>query len=138
MSETELIATWRGYMAGSAAGLYLADAGHPLQLFIGTTDQGAPRVVIRTGARPMKPTLSNVVLVERYEDKGGKWNLSFTLQDRKFDEVFLRLADNVYARSAARPMSRPPWTGLVSSSTSGGGSSSPERPAFCRWRSSGV
>lgn len=103
MSETELIATWRGYMAGSAAGLHLADARHPLQLFIGTTDQGAPRVVIRTGARPTKPTLSNVVLVERYEDKSGKWNLSFTLQDRKFDEVFLRLADDVHARSAAAP-----------------------------------
>jgi hypothetical protein len=103
MSETELIATWRGYMAGSAAGLHLADARHPLQLFIGTTDQGAPRVVIRTGARPTKPNLSNVVLVERYEDKGGKWNLSFTLQDRKFDEVFLRLADDVHARSAAAP-----------------------------------
>jgi Putative PD-(D/E)XK family member, (DUF4420) len=103
MSETELIATWRGYMAGSTAGLHLADPGHPLQLFIGTTDQGAPRVVIRTGARPTKPNLSNVVLVERYEDKGGKWNLSFTLQDRKFDEVFLRLADDVHARSAAAP-----------------------------------
>lgn len=106
MSETQLIATWRGYMTGSAAGLHLADAGHPLQLFIGTTDQGAPRLVIRTGARPTKPTLSNVVLVERYEDKGGKWNLSFTLQDRKFDEVFLRLADDVYARSAAAPNER--------------------------------
>jgi hypothetical protein len=103
MSETQLIATWRGYMAGSAAGLHLADAGHPLQLFIGATDQGAPRLVIRTGVRPTKPALSNVVLVERFEDNGGKWNLSFTLQDRKFDEVFLRLADDVHARSAAAP-----------------------------------
>src|SRR5437764_9928353 len=103
MSESELIATWRGYMARSAAGLHLADAAHPLQIFIGTSDQGAPKVVIRTGARPAKPNLSNVVLVERYADKGGKWNLSFTLQDRKFDEVFLRLADDVHARSAAAP-----------------------------------
>ena len=103
MSETQLLATWRGYMARRAAGLHLADSGHPLQLFIGTTDQGAPRMVIRTGTRPTKPTLSNVVLVERYEDKGGKWNLSFTLQDRKFDEVFLRLADDVHARSAVAP-----------------------------------
>jgi hypothetical protein len=103
MSKTQLIATWRGYIAESAAGLHLADAGHPLQLFIGTTDQGAPRVVIRTAARPTKPALSDVVLVERYADKGGKWNLSFTLQDRKFDEVFLRLADDVHVRSATAP-----------------------------------
>ena len=103
MSESQLIANWRVYMAGRTAGLHLADAGHPLQLFIGTTDLGAPRVVIRTDGRPTKPTLSNVVLVERYEDKGGKWNLSFTLQDRKFDEVFLRLADDVHARSATAP-----------------------------------
>jgi Putative PD-(D/E)XK family member, (DUF4420) len=101
MSETQFIATWRNYMAGRAAGLHLADAGHPLQLFIGTTDQGALRLVIRTSARPTKPTLSNVVLVERYEDRGGKWNLSFTLQNPKFDEVFLRLTDDVHARSAA-------------------------------------
>lgn len=103
MSETQLIAAWRSYLAGRAAGLHLADTGHPLQFFIGTTDQGVPRLVIRTRAKPMKPGLSDVVLVERYEDKSGKWNLSFTLQDRKFDEVFLRIADDVHARSATAP-----------------------------------
>ena len=35
-----------------------------------------PRLVIRSSAKPAKPTLSNVVLVERHEDQAGKWNLS--------------------------------------------------------------
>ncbi|KQW47604.1 hypothetical protein ASC77_14265 [Nocardioides sp. Root1257] len=101
MSDTQLITSWRGYLAGGTAGLHLYDSVHPLQIFIGTTDAGAPRMVVRTQTKPVKPILSNVVLVERYEDKSGKWNLSFTLQDRKFDEVFLRLADDVHARSSS-------------------------------------
>lgn len=100
MSDTQLITSWRGYLASGTAGLHLYDPVHPLQIFIGTTDSGAPRMVVRTQTKPVKPMLSNVVLVERYEDRSGKWNLSFTLQDRKFDEVFLRLADDVHGRSA--------------------------------------
>lgn len=103
MSDAQLLGEWRGHLSAGGPGLHLADAAHPLQIFIGATDSGAPRMVLRTSVKPAKPSLSNVVLVERYEDKVGRWNLSFTLQDRKFDEVFLRLADHLHARSASSP-----------------------------------
>lgn len=103
MGDARLLAAWRRHLNDGSAGLHLADAAHPLQLFIGATDQGAPRMVIRTSAKAPKPALSNIVHVERYRDNAGKWNLSFTLQDRKFDEVFLRLADDIHARSASMP-----------------------------------
>ncbi len=95
-----LIDVWRGYLTSSDHGLHLADAGHPLEIFVGTTEAGAARMVIRSEAKPPRPQLSDVVLVERRQDAGNKWNLVFTLQDRKFDEVLLRLADDVHARSA--------------------------------------
>lgn len=100
MSETPLLQKWRQYLGAGDAGLHLADPKHPLQTFIGQTDVRTPRMVIRSSEKPAKPTLSNVVLVERYEDQSGKWNLSLTLQDSKFEEVFLRLADDVHGRSA--------------------------------------
>lgn len=100
MTESALITSWRSHLASAVAGLHLVDAGHPLQVFIGVTDQGAPRMVIRADSKPVRPTLSEVVLVERYEDGASKWNLSFTLQDNKFSEVFLRLVDDLNARTA--------------------------------------
>ena len=100
MTDSDLITAWRKHLAEADAGLHLAGTSHTLQIFIGKTETGAPRVVIRSSAKPTKPALSNVVHVERFEDQSGKWNLSFTLQDRKFDEVFLRLTDDVHARSA--------------------------------------
>lgn len=103
MSNAQLLGEWRSHLQSGGMGLHLVDPDHPLQIFIGATDTGAPRMVLRTFLKPPKPTLSNVVLVERYADKSGKWNLSFTLQDRKFDEVFLRLADDLHARSAPSP-----------------------------------
>lgn len=99
MNESPLITSWREHLASATAGLHLADAGHPLQIFIGKTDRGAARMVIRASNKTSKPALANVVLVERYEDQSGKWNLSFTLQDQKFTEVFLRLADDVHDRT---------------------------------------
>ena len=99
MSEN-LLHRWREYLGAGDAGLHLADSTHPLQVFIGKTDICTPRMVIRTSEKPGIPTLSNIVLVERYEDQTGKWNLSLTLQDSRFEEVFLRLVDDAHARSS--------------------------------------
>ena len=103
MTDSGLITAWRKRLEEQTAGLHLADSNHPLQIFIGKTEPGNPRVVVRSAVKPTTPALSSVVLVERYEDQSGKWNLSFTLQDRKFDEVFLRLTDDVHGRSADAP-----------------------------------
>jgi len=101
MAESTLITIWRRELASPTGGLHLADAVHPLQFFIGKTDQSAPRMVVRTSSKASLPVLSDVVLVERYEDQSGKWNLGLTLQDPRFSEVFLRLVDDVHARSAS-------------------------------------
>lgn len=103
MTESPLVDAWRGYLSGPDHGMHLAGHTHTLQVFIGTTEQGAPRMVIRSEAKPAKPALSNLVLIERYQDSAGRWNLSFTLQDAKFTEVFLRLVDDVHTRSALAP-----------------------------------
>lgn len=100
MSESTLIEAWRSYLSAPTHGMHLADHPQALQFFVGKTEQGAPRLVIRSGAKPVKPALSSLVLVERYPDASGRWNLSFTLQDAKFTEVFLRLADDLHSRSA--------------------------------------
>lgn len=100
MTDSLPIRDWREQLALGTPGLHLVDPTHPLQVYVGATDQGAPRMVIRSVAKPVKPALSQVVLVERYEDQTGRWNVSFTLQNRQFDEVFLRLADDVLSRSA--------------------------------------
>ena len=103
MIESALLATWRAHIASSSPGLHLADAVHPLQIYIGKTDQGAARMVIRSSQKTSKPALASIVLVERYEDQSGRWNLSLTLQDPKFTEVFLRLVDDVHDRSKGSP-----------------------------------
>lgn len=103
MSESPLIEAWRSYLSAPAHGMHLSDHPHALQIFVGKTEQGAPRLVIRSDAKPVKPALSSLVLVERYPDAAGRWNLSFTLQDAKFTEVFLRLADDLHNRSATAP-----------------------------------
>lgn len=102
MTES-LISTWRVLNPQPGAGLHLVDTNHPLEFYVGRTDLGRPRLVIRGATKPQMLSLAGVVLVERFEDQGGKWNLSFTLQDGKFEEVFLRLADDMHARSASAP-----------------------------------
>lgn len=103
MNEMTFIEEWRNQLLTGGPGLHLADPAHPLQIFIGSTESGAPRMVIRTELKPQLPSLSHLVLIERYQDQSDKWNLVLTLQDRKFEEVFIRLADDVHARSANSP-----------------------------------
>ena len=102
MTESDLITAWRQHLAAvrrraTSRRRELIRSDLHRQDRAGLTARGR-----QYQPKPTKPTLSNLVLVERYEDQAGKWNLSFTLQDRKFDEVFLRLTDDVHARSPMR------------------------------------
>lgn len=101
MTESTLVTNWRLQLAASTSGLHLADAGHPLQVFTGCSESGEPRLVVRTKMKPPRPVLASIVSVERFEDQSGNWNLSLTLQDKKFLEVFLRLSDDLNGRTAA-------------------------------------
>lgn len=96
-----LILTWRAHSHSS--GMHLVDSNHPLQFFVGRDDAGHARVVVRGPVKPQRPQLSGLVIVDRFEDQSGKWNLTLALQDPKFEEVFVRLADDLHARTAAAP-----------------------------------
>jgi len=106
MNDSALISLWRKHGVSLGAGLSLVDSGHPLEFYLGRTEEGRPRVVIRTKEKPAALSLSNVVRAERYVDESGKWNIDLTVQDKKFDEVFLRLVDDVHTRSATAPNER--------------------------------
>jgi len=92
--------TWAKLDADAGTGMHLVDSPHPLEFFVGRTETGLPRVVIRGTAKPQLAVLSNLVLVDRFQDGSGKWNTSFALQDARFEEVFLRLADTMHSRSS--------------------------------------
>lgn len=101
MTESQFVAKWRQQLAAQISGLHLVSAQHPLQLFTGCSDAGEARLVIRAKSKPPKPALANVVTVERFEDQAGTWNLSLSLQDKRFLEVFLRLTDDLHGRTAS-------------------------------------
>ena len=100
MSES-LLSTWRNNSNGP--GMHLVGSDHPLQFFIGRDDTGRARVVIRGSVKPQKPNLSGLVHIDRFEDQSSMWNLSLVLQDSKFEEVFLRLLDDMNARTSTAP-----------------------------------
>jgi hypothetical protein len=83
--------------------MHLVGSAHPLQFFVGRDESGHARVVIRGSVKPQMPNLSGLVHIERFEDQTRKWNLSLVLQVSKFEEVFLRLVDDMHSRTATAP-----------------------------------
>ena len=100
MTSRCLADTFHELILENKSGLHLVDADHPLRFYVGRSEIGQLRVVIRSELKPRLLTLSDVVHVDRFTDESGKWNLALTVQDRKFDEVFIRLADDMHSRSA--------------------------------------
>ena len=100
MTSRCLADTFHELILENKSGLHLVDADHPLRFYVGRSEIGQLRVVIRSELKPRLLTLSDVVHVDRFTDESGTWNLALTVQDRKFDEVFIRLADDMHSRSA--------------------------------------
>lgn len=100
MSESEFLGAWRERIANGETGLHLAGIDHPLEIFVGLNDSGNAKITIQSKLKPGIPKLASIVVVDRREAKGGYWWLSLTLQDAAFNEVFLRLVDDVVIRSA--------------------------------------
>lgn len=96
---------WRRDLDEGNAGLRLAETDHPLVVLAGASDMGMPRLAVQSSIKPKVPTLSNLVLIDRSQAGEGQWLLTLTLQDPRFTEVFLRLADDVISRS--RPATSP-------------------------------
>ena len=99
MSESDFLAVWRADLAEGNPGLRLADQTHPLEIFVGVSDLGKPRLSIASQSKPKEPLMSNLVLVDRRQGTSDQWHLTMTLQDRRFDEVFLKLCDDLVVRS---------------------------------------
>lgn len=90
--------TWREDLAAGTAGVQLAEVDHPLELYLGASDLGMARLQVRTAEKPNLPHLSDVVVVDRAQISDA-WVLTLTLQDRRFEEVFIRLAIHVVDRT---------------------------------------
>lgn len=92
---------WKVLLATPGSGKKEVDADHPLRLVYGATDNGEALFFSITETKPGLPDLSSVVEVERGVRKiDGKWTLSLTLRDARFQEVFMRLCEDLARRSA--------------------------------------
>ncbi|GGB18842.1 hypothetical protein GCM10011492_05880 [Flexivirga endophytica] len=98
MSESELLARWRADLSTGLLGVQLVDVDHPLEIYVGASDLGAPRIQVRSRLRPHVPELSDIVVVDRVH-KNDRWILTLTLVDAHFSEVFLRLSAHMVSRS---------------------------------------
>lgn len=96
MSEFEK--AWRKGLLAGETGVQLVEVEHPLEIFIGASDLGNARLMIRSDGKPHVPHLADVVAVDR-QGQSEQWILSLTLQDRRFLEVFIRLAVHVVERT---------------------------------------
>lgn len=95
------VGSWKVLLATPRSGKKEVDADHPLRLVYGATDNGEALFFSITEAKPGLPDLSNVVGVERGVRKiDGKWTLSLTLRDPRFQDVFMRLCEDLARRSA--------------------------------------
>lgn len=103
MSDAESFEkTWRADLAAGNLGVQLVDVGHPLEIYVGASDLGAPRLQLRSKSRPRVPKLSEVVVADR-ASHGEAWLVTLTLQEKRFTEVFIRLASDVISRSRSAP-----------------------------------
>lgn len=98
MSEAEFLAQWRADLSTGMVGVQLADVEHPLEIYVGASDLGAPRIQVRSQIKPAVPELSDIVIVDRVQ-KNDRWILTLTLVDPRFTEVFLRLSAHMVSRS---------------------------------------
>lgn len=89
---------WREDLQHGVTGVQLVEVDHPLEVYVGASEVGHARVQIRSFVKPVLPVLADVVLVDR-ASLGHTWVLSLTLQDRRFREVFVRLASHLVSRS---------------------------------------
>lgn len=89
---------WRESLDAGEQGVQLVEVNHPLEIYCGASDLGSARLMIRSDLKPQLPHLADVVVIDR-QPQGEKWILSLTLQDRRFLEVFIRLAVHVVERT---------------------------------------
>lgn len=111
MSESEFLDRWRMDLMWGQPGVQLVDVEHPLEIYVGASDLGAPRMQIRSHMKPQRPELSDVVVVDRQE-KDDRWILTLTLSDRHFAEVFLRLTGHLVERSSKTTSEDQAWAAV--------------------------
>lgn len=109
ISDMSYLERWRLDLRDGTAGLRLAETDHPLVVLAGASDMGMPRLAIQSTVKPKVPALSNLVLIDRSNAGEDQWLLTLTLQDQRFTEVFLRLADDVISRSRTATSQATAW-----------------------------
>lgn len=108
MSEADFVAAWRKDLAEGVLGVQLVEVDHPIEIYVGASPLGEPRMQFRSAAKPKLPALSDLVLADRRQ-LGGGWLLTLTLQDPQFSDVFVRLAAHAVSRSRSETAEESAW-----------------------------
>lgn len=107
-SEAAFLSDWRLRLQNGQCGVVLADAHHPLEVYLGASDVGHPLVQIRSNIKPQLPELSEHVVVSRTETS-PHWLLTLSLQDHQFTEVFLHLVAHLISASRGDVTPQAAW-----------------------------
>ena len=100
MSDLDSETSWLKDLVYGTSGVKLVEVDHPLEIYVGADDAGRAKLQIRTDEQPKIPPLSELVVVDRMK-MNDYWLLSLTLQDPRFNEVFVRLTSHLVDRSRA-------------------------------------
>ena len=112
MSERTFLADWKARLKAGQLGVVLVEAGHPLEIYVGSSDLGHPLVQLRSSVKPDLRQISELVLATRQQD-GERWVLSLNLQDARFTDVFLRLVAHLVSASRREPTAESAWKSVA-------------------------
>lgn len=112
MSEHLFLADWKARLSAGHSGVVLVEAGHPLEIYVGASDDGHPLTQIRSKVTPPLSEISELILVTRSQ-RGEYWLLSLSLQDARFTDVFLRLVAHLVKASRSDASAEAAWKSVA-------------------------
>lgn len=101
--DPDLAAKWRQLVSTRSVGLTLASPDHPIDPFYGCDETGRARLAFISEIKPPLPDVSGALRVTRAQRRDGRWVLSFTLEDARISDVFVRFGTDLIYRSADAP-----------------------------------
>lgn len=98
MPEGNFTENWRVDLHHGVMGVQLAEVDHPLEIYVGSSDLGRPRLQIRSHTEAHMPELSDLILVDRARF-GNIHTFTLTLVDDAYVNVFMVLAEDIIRRT---------------------------------------
>lgn len=98
MSDHSFTEKWRWDLQSGIPGVQLVEVEHPLEVYVGSSDLGRPRLQIRSSDTPKMPQLSDLILVDQ-QYSHGVHTFTMTLVDDTYLSVFMVLAADMITRT---------------------------------------